>query len=66
MLEAETHVIPTTWGDVTYERVESPWLFVWVISIMLRHTRQGQGEGDNWLQESPLARVAYMDDLGQQ
>ena len=46
--------------------VESPWLFVWVISIILRHTRQGQGEGDNWLQESPLARVAYMDDLEQQ
>ena len=71
MLQAEVHVIPTVWGEASYlagsgvkqGAVESPWIFSWVMSLIMTKVRDPAEEHTNWLAGAPLARVVYMDDL---
>ena len=71
MLESESHLITTQWGNVQYRvgtgvkqgAVESPWLFSWLLDMILQTVKEKIGDGENWLPDAPVARTAYMDDV---
>ena len=71
MLESESHLITTQWGTVQYGvgsgvkqgAVESPWLFAWLVDLILQNVKSQIGDEDNWLTGAPVARTAYMDDV---